>query len=124
MSAADKWNVLYIGDDRSAFDAQTPMFKALFGNVDIAMGREETLKFFEENRYDIVIGDLSVSPEAVGVLKQLKDIRKEQTIFAMVSPEDTDKLYGIADLGIHAFELTPEHFDLALEEIAKFNPHA
>lgn len=124
MDIAKKRNVLFIKDDRSLFDAETPALKKLFSSVDIARGREEALKFFESNPYDIVIGDLSVAPEAVGLLKQLKDLKTEQTIFAMVSPDDTDKLYGIADLGIHAFELMPEHFDLALEAIAKFDPSA
>jgi len=41
---------------------------------------------------------------------------------ALVSPDDTDKLYGIADPGIHAFELTPEYFNLVPEQIAAFDP--
>lgn len=124
MATEKKWTVLYIEDDRSGFDAQTPVLGTLFDRVDTVQGKEEALNYFNANAYDIVLCDLSVEPEGLGLLKQLQDIKAEQTIFAMVSPKDTDKLYGIADLGIHAFELTPEHFDLALEEIAKFNPYA
>jgi response regulator RpfG family c-di-GMP phosphodiesterase len=124
MNTGKKWNMLFIKDERSMFNADTKALDQLFGTVDQASNREEALKLFETNQYDIVLSDLSVAPEEVAFLKQLKDIKTEQTIFALVSPKDTDKLYGIADLGINAFELTPEYFDQALEQIALFDPHA
>ena len=122
MKTDKKWNLLFIQDDRSMFDAGTKMFNVLFNRVDKVLGKEEALRFFNANQYDIVLCDLSVEPEGVGLLKQMKDSKSEQTIFALVSPKDTDKLYGIADLGINAFELTPEYFDQALEQIAIFDP--
>jgi len=118
-----KWNMLFIRDERSMFDAETKAFDQLFSSVDEATGREDALKLFDANQYDIILSDLSVEPEEVAFLKQLKDKQPKQTIFALVSPKDTDKLYGIADLGINAFELTPEYFDQALEQIAMFDPY-
>ena len=118
-----KWSLLFIKDDSSMFDSGSSMLPQLFSKVDKATGKDEALKLFDANEYDIVIGDLSVEPERLGFLKQIKDKKPEQTIFAMVAPKDTDKLYGIADLGIHAFELTPEQFDQALETIAQLNPY-
>lgn len=124
MKTDKKLNLLFIQDDRSMLDTDTKMFNALFNRVDKVLGKEEALRFFNANQYDIVLCDLSVEPEGVGLLKQMKDSKSEQTIFALVSPKDTDKLYGIADLGINAFELTPEYFEQALEQIAIFDPHA
>ena len=118
-----KWNILFIKDERSMFDAGTQIFDKLFGRVDVVLGKEEALKFFDDNEYDIVMGDLSVEPEKLGLLKQIKDKKPKQSIFALVSPKDTDKLYGIADLGINAFELTPEQLDQALEQVALFDPY-
>ena len=123
MNTDKKWNVLFIEDDRSMFDSGTKMFTQLFNKVDKVLGREEALNLFESNKYDIVIGDISVRPEEVAFMKQMIDMKPEQTIFALVAPKDTDKLYGIADLGINAFELTPGQFDQALEQIAMFNPY-
>lgn len=123
MNTNKKWNVLFIEDDRSMFDTGTKMFNQLFNKVDKVLGKEESLKLFNANLYDIVLADLSVEPESVGLLKQMKDKKPAQTIFALVSPKDTDKLFGIADLGINAFELIPEYFDQALEQIAMFNPY-
>lgn len=124
MIKDQKWNLLFIEDERSMFDSDTKVFEQLFKKVDKISGREEALKLFEHNQYDIVLSDLSVEPEEVAFLKQIKDIKPEQTIFALVSPKDTDKLYGIADLGINAFELTPDYFDRALEQISLFDPYA
>lgn len=124
MQKDQKWNMLFIEDERSMFDASTKVLDQLFMKVDKVSGREEALKLYEHNQYDIVLSDLSAAPEEVAFLKQIKDIKPEQTIFALVSPKDTDKLYSIADLGINAFELTPDYFDQALEQIALFDPYA
>lgn len=124
MTTGQKWKLLFIKDERSMFDSDTKAFDQFFNRVDKVIGREEALKFFEANSYDIVLSDLSVEPEEAAFLKQIKDINAEQTIFALVSPKDTDKLYGIADMGVNAFELTPEYFDQALEQIAAFDPYA
>ena len=123
MTQDTQWNILFIKDDRSMFDSGTKIFDKLFGRVDVVLGKEEALKFFDANEYDIVMADLSVEPEKLGFLEQIKDIKPKQSIFALVLPKDTDKLYGIADLGINAFELTPEQFDQALEQVALFDPY-
>lgn len=123
MHTENRWTILFIKDDRSLFDSSTKMFDLLFNRVDVVSSKDETLEFFEKEKYDMVIGDLSVEPELLGLLKQLKDLKPEQEIFALVAPKDTDKLYGIADLGINAFELTPMQFDQALEQIAVFDPY-
>ena len=123
MNTDKKWNVLFVKDELSMFDSDTKMFDELFNKVDKVLGRPGALKLFERNHYDIVIADISVRPEEVAFMKQLRDLKPEQTIFVLVSPKDTDKLYGIADLGIHAFELDPTQFDQALETIAHFNPY-
>ena len=124
MGRDQKWHMLFIADERSVFDSETNAFDRLFKRVDKATGRDEALKLFDANQYDIVLSDLSEAPEEVAFLKQLKDKNPEQTIFALVSPKDTDKLYSIADLGINAFELTPDYFDEALEQISLFDPYA
>jgi DNA-binding NtrC family response regulator len=121
--AANKWKILFIKDEQSMFDTNSKRFEELFDRTDFVQGREEALTSFDANGYDIVIGDLSVDPKELGLLKQLQDKKTEQCIFAFVAPKDTDKLFGIADLGINAFELTPDQLEQALETIAQFNPY-
>jgi len=119
-----KWNILFIKDDRSPFNLTAEVFNSLFNKVDMTSSKEESLELFNNNRYDIVIRDISIEPEGVAFLKQLIDIKPEQSIFAFVSPKDSDKLFSIADLGINAIELTLEQFDKALETISQFNPYS
>jgi len=121
--AAKKWKILFIKDNQSLFNTGNKLFTTLFDTVDFVQGREEALKSFDANSYDIVIGDLSVDPKELGLLKQLQDKKPGQCIFAFVAPKDTDKLYGIADLGINAFELTPDQLEQALETIVDFDPY-
>lgn len=124
MQAVTKWKVLFIKDEKSEFNTNTKALDVLFEKVDKVSGRKEALKAFDTSTYDIVISDLTQQPEELAFLKQLSDINPGQCIFALVAPKDTDKLYGIADLGIHAFELEASQFDQALETIADFNPYA
>ena len=124
MQIQGKWNLLFIGDEESKFNSNTEALSELFLNVDKTFDKEESLKFFDEKAYDIVLCDMSVDPTRLAWLKQMKDIKAEQTFFALVDPKDTAKLYGIADLGVNAFELTPEQFDQALQMIADFDPYS
>ena len=124
MSELKKWDILFIKDEASLFNLETKLFDTLFNTVDIVEGRKAALKQIDTKAYDIVIGDLSVQPEEVGLLKQIQDKKLKHAIFGLMAPKDTDKLFGIADLGLNAFELTPEQFEPALEAIANFDPYA
>lgn len=120
-----KWNILFIAEDKSLLNSNTPIFDQIFHKVDKVLGSDEALKHIDSNQYDMVISDISVEPmEGIILLKEIKEKKPDQTIFALVTEQDSDKLYLIANLGIHAFELSPADFDLALEQIASFDPYA
>ncbi len=123
MSAKTKKKVLFIKDRNSSMDTETKKFDELFEQVDVAFSGEEAMPMLYRAKYDIVIGDLSVATQGLAALKQINEMNKETAVFALVSPKDSDKLYKISELGINAFELLPEQFDLALETIADFNPN-
>ncbi|HIC44258.1 MAG TPA: response regulator transcription factor [Sulfurimonas sp.] len=123
MSTNEKWDVLFIKDPESLFDSETKAFDELFRRVDKVQGREEALRKFSTNLYDMVICDLSVNPEEIAFMKELKDKKPKMTIFVLVDEQDTDKVYGFADLNINAFILSPDQFDEALGEISRFNPY-
>lgn len=125
MSTNSKWNILFIADDKSMMDSNTPVFNQVFNKADKAFTKEEAIGYIEGNQYDIIISDISSDVmEGVIFLKEVKEKKPQQAIIALVSEQDSDKLYLIANLGIHAFELSPTDFDLALEQIANFDPYA
>lgn len=120
-----KWNILFIAEDKSLLNSNTPIFDQIFHKVDKVLGSNEALKHIDSNQYDMVISDISVEPmEGIILLKEIKEKKPDQTIFALVTEQDSDKLYLIANLGIHAFELSPDDFELAVEQIASFDPYA
>jgi len=123
MNSTKKWDILFIKDTKSLLDSNTKMLTQLFNKVDVVSDKEAALKLFESQVYDMVVSDITVQPEKVALLKQMRDIKPQQEVFALLLPKDTGKLYGIADLGINAFELEPEQFDQALETIAQFDPY-
>lgn len=118
-----KWDILFIQEESSSLDSESKMFSLLYGNVEKAYNEQDALSSFETKKYDMIIGDITADANNILLLKKIKDKDPKQTIFALVSPQDADKLYKIAESDINAFELTPEQFDLALEEMAKFNPY-
>ena len=114
-----KKSILFIKDDKSKFNIDLELFNRLFDVVDIET-KDNATKLLYLNKHEIVVADLSVDPRRAGLLKEFKDKNKKQIMFALVSPKDADKLYGIADLGINAFELLPSQLEQALEAIANF----
>jgi DNA-binding NtrC family response regulator len=116
------YNILYINDERSSFNENSSKFEECFTHTIVVNSNEEALKQLEINTFDIILSDLSVEPEKAGILKKIIDENMKQIIFALVDPKDTKKLYGIADMGVNAFELTPDQFDQALEMISQFDP--
>ncbi|PHR54226.1 MAG: hypothetical protein COA44_13935 [Arcobacter sp.] len=123
MNTNEKWNVLFIKDEKSELNTNTKVFEELFNRVDKVQGREDGLRLFKNNLYDMVICDLSVDPEEIAFMKQFKDLKPKMTIFVLVDEKDTDKVYGFADLDINAFILSADQFDEAMAEISRFNPY-
>lgn len=117
-----KYSLLFILDEDSKFDSNTQILEKCFKEVIKVKSNTEAADLLENNSYDVILSDLSVEAEKAGLLKKIIDEDKTQITFALVDPKDTKKLYGLADLGINAFELTPEQFDQALEVIATFDP--
>ena len=125
MSPTKKWNILFITEDNSMMNSDTQMFKQAFNKADKALNAKEALEFIDNNSYDMIINDISIEVmEGIIFLKEIKEKKPQQCIFAFDTQKDSDKLYFISDLGINAFEVSPENFDLALDEIGKFDPYS
>lgn len=119
MSTDTKKTILFIKENESMFDSETKMFSELFSKVDKVLGEQKALKLIYNNHYDIIINDQSVEPlEGITFMKQIKEMKPEQEIVTLMLTEDEDKLGGLIEEGIHAFVLTPDQFDQALETVA------
>jgi len=123
MSDNKKMDLVFIKDDTSLFDLDTEMFKVLFDKVEIVSDTNKALKFISKNPYHIVINDVSVHPiDGITFVKQIKQLKPELIVAALVAPEDEDKIGGLIETGVHSFVLIPEQLDQALEIIAQMKP--
>jgi DNA-binding NtrC family response regulator len=113
MNTNKTWNVLYIADDKSMFASSSQMFNELFNKVDTVLDGEKALELIDSNDYDILISDISeVFVDGIKLLKSIKHRKPKLALFALVTEKDSDKLFGIAEQGIHVFELTPNNLIL------------
>lgn len=120
MSKDKKKSILFIQEENSDFDYNSPKFDELFESVDMVLGEQKALKLIHKNSYDVVINDMSVAPEdGITFMKQLKEFKVDQEIVTLMLEQDEDKLGDLMENGIHTFILTPEQLDAALEAIAE-----
>ena len=123
MSNAKKMDLVFIKDDKSMFDLGTEMFKTLFDKVEIVRDTNKALKFISRNPYHIVISDISVDPiDRITFVKQIKQLKPELIVAALVAPKDEGKIGGLIETGVHSFVLDPKQLDQALEVIAQMKP--
>ena len=123
MSSEKKMDVMFIKDEASDFDLNTDMFKVLFDKVEIVNDTNKALKFISKNPYHIVISDVSIHPiDGITFVKQIKQLKQELIVAALVAPKDEDKIGGLIETGVHAFVLEPEQLDQALEVVAGMKP--
>ena len=123
MSTNTKMNLLFIKDEMSKFDTSTEMFKVLFDKTETLSDGNKALKFISKNPYQIVINDVSVHPiDGITFVKQIKQLKPELIVAALIAPQDEDKIGGLIEMGVHSFVLEPEQLDQALEVIAQMQP--
>ena len=126
MKNSKKWDLLFIQEENSELNSNTPAFDEHFNFVDKVLGKEEALMHLKVNKYDVIINDITQEAlDGINLIKVIREKMPDQSIFALVAGKDEDKLYGIADLlGVNAFLLEPEQLDLALEAIGEMDPYA
>jgi len=123
MRNETKMNLVFIKDENSKFDTNTDMFKTLFNKVEVLSDENKALKFISKNSYQIVINDVSEDPlDGITFVKQIKQLKPELIVAALVLPKDEDKIGGLIEMGVHSFVLEVEQLDQALEVIAGMQP--
>ena len=123
MGSDTKMDLLFIKDEKSMFDLSTKMFGELFDKVEVVSDTNKALKFISKNPYHIVMSDITVEPiDGITFVKQIKELKPELIVAALIAPHDEDKIGGLIESGVHSFVLTPEQLDQALEVVAGMKP--
>ena len=123
MSSAEKMNLVFIKDENSKFETNSEMFKTLFDKVEVVSDDNKALKLISRDSYQIVINDMSQHPiDGITFVKQIKQLKPELIVAALVAAQDEDKIGGLIEMGVHSFVLEAEQLDQALEVIAGMQP--
>jgi len=123
MSNNTKMSLVFIKDENSKFDTNSEMFKTLFDKVEVVSDENKAIKLISKEAYQIVINDVSVHPiDGITFVKQIKELRPELIVAALIAPQDEDKIGGLIEMGVHSFVLEAEQLDQALEVIVQMKP--
>lgn len=118
--AQKKKSILFIEEKDSPFNMKSELFDTHFEHVECVMGEQKALKLIHSKEYDLVVNDISTEVvDGITFMKQIKEFRPKQEIVTLVLMQDEEKIGDLMEHGIHAFVLTPEQFDQALETIAQ-----
>ena len=123
MSNTPKMNLVFITDEGSEFNENSSMFKTLFDKTELISDENKALKFISQKSYEVVVNDVSKHPiDGITFVKQIKQLKPDLIVAALIAPEDEDKIGGLIEMGVHSFVLEPEQLDQALEVIAGMQP--
>ena len=98
--------VLYVENNKLYRENSFGVFKIFFHDIDAAKDGEEGFKYFENNKYDLIITTLDM-PKVNGIemITKIREISKNITI--LITSSDTKNFIDLIRLGIDGYILKP-----------------
>jgi len=113
-------SVLYVEDDKVIMKQIKSFLFKLFGRVDIALNGEDGLIKFKDNKYDLIITDITMPVmNGIEMIKEIKAINDNQSIIAMSSHSKPEYTVPLINLGVDRFILKPFEIKLFLAVLSK-----
>lgn len=113
-------SVLLVEDDEDLSLQFQSLIYHFFNRVDMASNGKEALEIYKNNKYDLVITDLTM-PVMCGskLASALREKDMYQYIFVMSAHSDSSKLIELINIGIDGFILKPLNVDSVMTQLAK-----
>ncbi|MBU0720337.1 response regulator [bacterium] len=111
-------SILIVDDEEKIQEAIVLFMEKFFGNTQSACNGEEALELFRQNKYDVLLTDISM-PKMSGweLIDAVKKSDQEIFIAAMTgSPDEKENLIGMCDIYLNK-PITIERLALMLEKI-------
>jgi len=114
-------NILYAEDDNAVVEFAKILFKKIeIKNVTFVSNGVEALKFYKENKYDLVVTDM-IMPEMDGfeLIKNIKDINPDQIFVMITALENREDLIKAIELRVNYFigkPIKPAKFNQVIKE--------
>ena len=98
--------VLYVESDKDLRDNSLGVFKIFFHKIDTASDGIEGFKYFEKNKYDLIITSVNLPlMSGVDMITKIREISKHITI--LIKSSNTNNFIDLIRLGIDGYILKP-----------------
>ena len=112
MQKTKKFNILYVEDDEVVREQMVMILKMLFNKIDVAENGEEALEEYKNNKYDLIITDITM-PKMNGLelSKEIKKINPNQKIILISAHREDEFIKEAKNIGINGFIFKPIELD-------------
>ena len=121
MQKTKQFNILYVEDDEAVREQMSMILKMLSNVVDVAENGEEALNKYKNNKYDLIITDITM-PKMNGLefSKEIKKLNPNQKIILISAHREDEFTKEAENIGINGFIFKPIELDemsLVLKEV-------
>jgi len=112
MQKTKQFNILYVEDDETVREQMSMILKMLFNVVDIAKNGVEALEKYKNNKYDLIITDVTMpNMNGIELLKEIKKIDSTQKIIILSAHREDEFIKEAKDLGVNGIIFKPIELD-------------
>ena len=112
MQKTKQFNILYVEDDETVREQMSMILKMLFNVVDIAENGVEALEKYKNNKYDLIITDVTMpNMNGIELLKEIKKIDSTQKIIILSAHREDEFIKEAKDLGVDGIIFKPIELD-------------
>jgi len=120
MDFAKTLNVLFVEDDANSREQMCKVLKFYFDKVECAKDGEEGLNKFKNDKFDIVISDISM-PKMNGfeMIEHIKKINKDIHIIILSAYSEANLILEALNLNVDEYIIKPANFKLLEQKLEK-----
>jgi len=113
-------SVLYVEDDPSICLAMTKYLKKFFRLVEVGSNGQEALQFYEKNRFDIVITDLSMPKmNGLDMIERIREEDENQLILITTAHSESEYLLSAIEAHTDGYIIKPFDYEALNYELFK-----
>ena len=104
-------SILYVEDGDDLRDTTAVYFKKIFNNVKLDKDCKESLKYYKDGNFDIVISDIQMPKmNGIALAEKIKELNNEQEIIFISAYAETNYFVDAIRLGVSDYIIKPIDF--------------
>lgn len=108
MNELNKYNILFVEDEKEVVDSFRRILNMVFGNVFHAYNGIEALEILEKNHIDILLTDIRMpGMDGIELIKEIKKTKQNLPIFVTTAYTDINLIKETKKLNIDNYFVKP-----------------